>query len=659
MDSDTLDILDQPTGDQFSPSSKVAGLGNDQLIGGDQDQSFAYQNPTKPIQTKSKLSKKKVSRVQIASYVLGALALAVLIAAAFLLAFVRDNSTVYTVVSVSSTVTPSPPPPLNEITLQMLFGDTIFTYTDFNGVIIPIVSVGPDPFPSITVTHPNPYGPGEIPFADTIALPLQTPPQGMGYCVITPDASQFLTSFENGNSAFGQYFSVTAGGVTGFEVYKDGYNPQTLHNFVYFNCPGNDPTGSTTPPAINEYASAVGSVGYASMGMSIDGLRLYVAYRSPFMGSNDSSQVFPLLQTVGRVAVYVITKTGDNDWQYKCSLGLQNPFGSQTAGLETICDATKGSAVLLTGDDFGSIIRTSVNLTNGNRMVACRANYGFAKRNGALISIYEETGQDTPAISGVLQLFDHYAPLGGFNFASKLAFGNDFNVSDDTVLAAVRVPLNDCYGTVVGPVNQVLFFRRNETSLQWEFKQIINTPNVLEDFGTSIVISNDAKTAIIGAPTLPTSTASGIGGHIYVYVRSNDGNSWSLNQTVSDPNASVNLLGAFGYFLSVDPLFLVVSVSTNQRNQLNLKPTITIGDTPNNDDKPKITLMAIKQLTSQVDSANNIVIYQPSNVSSDLLDPLLGCNMAMSFSGNTVGGALNICVNSPLNRLVKVQTMMV
>jgi len=613
------------------------------------------QSPAPVMMNNQKKPKTKTSRIQIASYVLGALALGILIVAAFLLAFVRDNTTVFTQVSVPSTITPSPPAPLNEITLQMLLPGTIFTYTDFNGIISPLVSTGIDPFPSPSITNPFPFYPGEIPFIDTIGLPLQSPPQGMGYCVFTPDATKFMTSFENGDAAFGQYIANNTGGVIDFEVYKDGYKTQ---NFIYFNCPGNDPTGSTTPPSINEFATAVGSVGYASMGMAKDGLRLYIAYRSPFMGNNDQSSVFPLFQTVGRVAVYTLNDKVSNDWIYKCSLGLQNPFGCQTAGLESICDATKGSALLLTGDDFGSIIRTSVNSSNGNRMVACRANFGFSKRNGGLISIFEETGEDTPAISGVLQLFDHYAPLGSFNSASKLAFGNDFNVSDDAVLAAVRVPLTDCNGFTVGPVNQVLFFRRNEISLQWEFKQIINTPNVLEDFGTSIIMSNDAQMAIIGAPTLPVGTAAGIGGHIYVYARSMDGNSWSLNQTVSDPNAADNLLGAFGYFLSVDPLFLVLSASTNQRNQLNVAPTITIGNTPNDQDKPKITLMGIKQLTMQIDSANNKVIVQPSNVSSDLLDPLLGCNMAMAFTNNEIG-ALNICVNSPLNRLVQIQNMMV
>lgn len=209
---------------------------------------------------------------------------------------------------------------------------------------------------------------------DLHRYPLISPPEGFGWCAITPDGSQWFTSFENGYSLVGQYIYTNDNFQANSSAYKNGGNE------ILSTCANtSDPTASQQS-AVNTNASAVGSVGYASIAISADGERLYVAYRQATMGSQ--GQLYPFLQLSGAVGVFTRPANATNanafptstEWTYSCDLSVVNPYGAQVGGFDTLCDPITHST--LAGDDFGSIIRTTTNLLNGNRVFAVRANYG-------------------------------------------------------------------------------------------------------------------------------------------------------------------------------------------------------------------------------------------------------------------------------------------
>jgi len=611
----------------------------------------------------------RLPKAQILSYVFGSLALVLLLISAFMLAFLRIDSDVLTIISptIIPYVTPVPFPLLHLNEINVI---TQFIPLDLTQIVAPVVSVGEDPVEPTgvlpTVIPTLPFGPGLLPFASTINMPLISPCQGMGFCVMTANASQWFSSFENGYSAFSQYVTQqgTGTGLT-YVIHKTSYpsvpvgDPSTTpSNYIFFNCPVNDPTGSQAVPTINEYSSSVGSVGYNSMALSQDDNRLYIGFRQPFTGTSDQSLLFPNLQTIGRINVYSLPETSglsqsSTDWTYECQLGLQNPFGSQFGGSDGLCDPI--TKQILIGDDFGSIIRTTVNLNTGNRVIASRANFGFVKENGACISIWEENSNKQHIISGVIQLWDSYAGSDNkFTLNAKLSFGRDFNISNNVLLAAIRVPSTDCIGSVT-PIYKIAYFKRNDTLALWQFQNFIQSPNLLEDFGVSILISPDASYAIVGSPTLPVNGTPGIGGTVYVYTLSSSG-TWNLNSHLSDPFASVNTKGAFGYFLSSDPLFVVLSISANQNNVLTAPPTF-IEKTETND-RPKVVFVSIDQTGKTLSNVSPQIIAQPGTSQlNQYLDPLFGCNLAFAFTDNAYGKLIQICLASPMNQTVSISNM--
>jgi hypothetical protein len=615
--------------------------------------------------------KNRIGTAQIVSYVLGGLSLLMLIVAVFLLILVRSRREV--IVSVTGSLAPTPTPvPIAPIALTKISTGTNFQAIDFLNIVSPVITptttntATPTVSPTTTLT-PIP-DPGDIPFDQTLSLPLQSPPEGYGFVAMTPDAQQWFTSFENSFAIFGQYVYNTDQSINSFQPYKTGYQG-TDQNYIYFNngsdCPNSE---STAPATVNFEASMVGSVGYSSVAMSRDGVRLYIAYRQPFMGQGgaDNAQIFPLLQMPGKIATFVrpLDTSGTSltprsvspDWTYSCALSLQNPFGSQVGGLSQLCDPI--TRLILTGDDFGSIIRTSQNLQNLQRVVAARMNYGYSKTDGACIAVYEETANNVMVNSGNIFLFDGKTE---FSLNEKLSFGKDFAVGDNAVLAAVRVPPGggcNSSNPAAPPINRVAYFKRNDTTRIWEFQQFLETPDATEDFGVSIVVSPDGNMAIIGSPKYPsgrgTGATPGIGGSVYVYVRATDGNSYTLKQTVTDPFASVNTKGAFGYFLSTDFLFLVLSVSANQNNVLDIGLT-KVGSLLDTD-RPKVIFLSIDQIKQTILTSNPQMVEQPTNDANAFIDPCLGANLAMSFQDRDTG-TLTIALNSPCNQLVAIKTM--
>jgi len=607
------------------------------------------------------------------SYATGALALTLLIVSGFLLAFIRDKQRVVTITTPSpNPATSKVVPPAVPLTEMKKTGE--FSQENFIVLVSPVASVGDT---SVTVTGADTtpvFPPGVVPFESTRGMPLQSPSEGYGYCAMIPSGQQFFTSIQNGLAIFGQYFSSEIDMETKFRPITNVYGAQDgFRNTIVFNCPQDD--GSMSLPTVNADASAVGTVGHFSIATSRDGSRFYIAYRQPFMGSAATSQLFPFLQLIGRVAVY--TRPLDNTtpgstsasgqlWDYSCALSVQNPFGSQVGGFDNLCDPI--TRLQLSSDDFGSIIRTSKNLQNDRRVLAVRANYGYVKENGAMIAIYEENENNMQNTTGVIQLWDFYKPgfdpnnpaTTGWTLDEKLVFGKNFDMGDNTLLAAVRIPAEGCFGAMPTPVNVVAYFKRNETTKQWDFKHFIDSPDKTEDFGVSISVCPDGAMALIGAPKFPTgfggTNTPGIGGSVYVYVRSPDGETWSMNQKFLDPFASTHQSGAFGYWLSVDPQFLMVGISANQNNVLGQQPPVVGSNPPL--PKPSVVFASINQEVGMLFGSPNMQeVVQPTIGTAGataFVDPTFGANMALAFEDGDGQNQLRVCANSPLNQLVDV-----
>lgn len=598
--------------------------------------------------------KPKPNVARTISYVLGGLAVALILASIVMLVFLRNKSTVITTVIPSAHLTPTPALPLPAVKVQPLDYLDTFDVEQWRSITTPVATVTEVspvwPSASATVTLAPDSEPGMVPFPDTINFPLQSAPQGFGWVVLTPAADQWFSSLPNGYARLAQYL-YTSGK---FTADSDAYQDKTQNSIAF--CV-NDPANAQNDQLgdVNTAASSVGSVGFASMAMSLDGTRLYVGYRQPIMGATADAQIFPFLQLSGQMATF--TRPTDpagglptsTNWTYACSLELANPYGSQTAQFDQICDPITGQ--LLTGDDFASILRTTTNLTNGNRVIAARSNFGLRVSDGAFVSIFEETANNTYAISGIVYLFDGTTT---FTLAEKLSFGRDFALGNDALLCAVRTPTGGC-GVTTDRYN-VFFFQRNDATLQWEYQQTLLPPDtaVNEDFGVSIVMNAAGTQAIIGSPHLPSGATPGLGGNVYFYQRTHS--TWALTQTFSDPLASVHTQGAFGYFLAVDQLFLVLAISANQNNVLNAPKTI-IGDTPTAH-KPSVVFVAIDQTNAELDATNAQQQAQPDENTSDYLDPLLGAGMSLQFE-DLKPSTLHILLPSPMNQKVFHYTMSV
>jgi len=607
-----------------------------------------------------------ISRTKIASYVIGALALAMLIVSVFLLVFVRQRSS--NTIHPSTSVTPTPGPAVipKMVGLQpFATSNSIFSAADMSklvsvstGIITPSVSC--NTVVNGSCIQPSPvYEPGEVPFNTTLTRPVQVPVEGFGWCAITPDADQWMTSAQNGLAVFGQYIidsSSTTGTV--FKFYSDPYS--SGGNQLLFSC-----ASASDGSNANVDASAVGSVGFRSIAISPDSTRLYVAYRQPFMGQPpNNSAIFPFLQLIGRVGVFTRTpdattsiqnpSASSTAWTYSCDLALSNPFGSQTAGLSTICDTV--TLVTQQSDNYGAAIRSSYNYTNSNRMVAIRSQFGYLLASGAIVTVYEELPSGTHQLVGTLQLQTGYVPLidAATLAAQKKSFGSTFALFNDVCICSVRVRTGGC-SNASSNVNQLIVFVRNTTTLIWEFKQLIGTPDATKDFGSGV--ETNGSLLVVSAPTFGTYNFSanprtagttGVGGAIYLYKRS--GTTFTLTQTVPDP--TVGAYGAFGSYISVDPQFLVVAITYNQDNSPD-KPAVQITPASKTSGVLFLAIDLINSVFGPLDKAQTV---EQSYLPQDIYDQTFGANMALSFKSHKQS-TLVALVNSPANQRVTVYTM--
>lgn len=565
-------------------------------------------------------TKPKPNVARTISYVLGGFGIAMLIAAIFMLIFLRNKNTVITTIVPSAALVSPSFQPLPELKLQNINLAQSFQVSDITGLTSPVATVTDQPpvTPPGTTATPA-FDPGMAPFDTTNINPLQSPPQGFGWVAMTPTADQWFSSMPNGYANVAQYTYTQST----FMPDSDAYTSDTNSIAFCRNDPLDAQNDSIT--GVNTTASSVGSSGYGSIKISDDGTRMYVAYRQPLMGATADAQIFPFLQLSGQVATFVQSTT--TNWAYSCELELSNPFGSQTTQFEQIIDPNTG--LLLTGDDFGSILKTSRNLLNGNLIVAARCNFGIRISDGAFISIVEENSNGSYTQSGLI------FGVKGLTLNEKFAFGNDFAIGNDACVCAIR-------GV------KLLYYQRDDTNLNWKFMQEIKPPGTAsnQDFGTSIEIRGDGMQMVVGSPTSPSGTNTGIGGNVYVYTRTK--NTWAVSQVFADPFTSDHTKGAFGRFLSVDKRFLVCAISANANNSLSFTRGPTVGKLKD-PDKPYIVFVSIQQSSGTLDANSAQQKPQQDTLETAWLDPLYGANVALEFVDEQ-NSELRAIATSPMNQ---------
>lgn len=301
-------------------------------------------------------------------------------------------------------------------------------------------------------------------------------------------------------------------------------------------------------PKVNNLGS-LGNMGLRSFVVSADGLRAFLSYKvaSPQVPTQFSGSIFRFTRE----------RITDN---FKVEAkSLSNPQGQQIPQFNTILDPYTNE--MLEGDDYGSVIRCTVNSRSENYMFAVRSALGVNRNDGAFIAIYQETSsQGKSEIT-----LDYVVSTTLTTDFEKNNFGYTFDISDKWLI--VSVPGRYDKGTVIA-AKVIVFERQNDDT--WDLKSTLMSPDSSQWFGYNITIDPVlGKFVVIGSPTRPTINSSGvqttgIGGNVYVY-KIEDNGILNLVDTLSAPTEESDA-GAFGMFVNIDPTFRVAIVSSNTDN---------------------------------------------------------------------------------------------
>ena len=152
--------------------------------------------------------------------------------------------------------------------------------------------------------------------------------------------------------------------------------------------------------------------------------------------------------------------------------------------------------------------------------------------NGGKTPTYEISASDSIAVS----IHEENIPTEELTALDKRVndcFGAKTVLSDDGNTALVTAPLSDSYK---GKVYIYIWKKWN-----WELQQIFEGKLRKDSFGSSVSLSADGNTAVIGAYGTDSDK-----GTIYIYTRS--GETWTLQQEITSPGESG---GKFGYSVSL------------------------------------------------------------------------------------------------------------
>jgi hypothetical protein len=533
----------------------------------------------------------------------------------------------------------------------------VFSQDTIDAIVSPISSVNQaTPTPS---TGPPPIPANMVNPKLTFARPLQVAPSAFGYCIVTADEKQILTSMEDAENAFGEFVSSSVDQI--YKFYKEAYQPTNFRNRIQMT--DTDVKAAPDTIMINQFASGVGCVGNKSMALSDDDLRLYTAYRDPSTGNQGT---FPFGQSIGKVQVRFrqpVLRNGSPDWNVSKSFvsDISNPFGSQISGASPsehfYNSFTQTSSQ---GDDFGAQIKTTVNARNNRYVVAVSCNQGFISIQGRCICIFEEDPSNSShEVVGVLVLPETH-PFYTFTSSDRNSFGISFDIANDTCLVS--------FGTYGPNLQRIANFRRDAESGVWEFLNLLEKPQMaaptLELFGTSIVLNSVGDTALVGSPAAAVNAVTApVGGHVYIFVRDDRGvwicDGKNLTSVVSDPfinavSPLVSNTGTFGWFVCADRKFTVFSASANQKSLYTSSQPVLPTDAT---DCSALVVFAFDQKTHTVSDVKAAPLRLYLSVTGEgteksddfqfFVDPLFGSQVGFFFNTIRI-----LVVGSPLNQSV-------
>ena len=605
---------------------------------------------------------------------IGVIALVMTIIAVVFLIFVRVTVTTVIDPTPTPTVTTTQRMPDDPIVLVSIHQRQMFDLKDINTEISPLASVITSASTSVS-NVPASIPDNMIDTSLTFNQPLQITPQAFGFGVITNDGTQIFTSMNNGEISVGEFkFNSNT---SNFDFLTSSYvshntgisnSNRIVRNFLQQG-------QKTNQLDYNYTASAVGSSGVSSLVLSPDSLRLYVGY----IDSTDSSESsFPFGQYIGKIQVW---RNVQDSWSHSCSVDtasecelvsdMINPFGSQVVGLNhSTVGSTQGynsfSETRTVGDSFAQYIKSSINSSNGNYILA--VNSSICVVNGNCVNIFEEQNDFSYKAVGILFLPDT------FSECARNSFGKAFSLVDDSCLVAFGPHSGTCSNVVDLP--RVAYFKRDNTNQAWKFISVIDPPSAtpFEFFGTSITMSQYGGVAIIGSPSSGGDQKSPVpspgAGHVYIYVRDNR-DVWVLNQTVSDPWISSTPFpntGNFGWFVHTDKDFRLLAVTGNQDTVYrNPYPAIVPqgnecsfknGILQKSCQYTNVIFFSIDQMTNTVavDQNKTIRLYQEQTLQpSQRVDPLFGANVSIIIDAfRDVSGSVSslAVIGSPLNQTV-------
>lgn len=598
---------------------------------------------------------------RIASYVILAISLTLLITSALLVYFIRTNKETDTTITPTPIQTPDKSPTTTTTTQNTVLkiinsgtGQTNpFTFSDFKD----IVTILP-PWITPTTTPPQPAQtyPGELSFEISQQTPLQQPVRGsLSYAAILPNAYGFITSFQDRYSIFGHYIYNFNTDQNIYKLNTNGYGLPTNFNSVYFDCLLNVQQ-STDLQKANFQTSAVGAVGWKSIEISPDGLRLYLGYEQPYVNSSDAASednqlnasTYPFGQLAGSVACY--TRDADSNgnptsanWSYKCLMELKNPETNLT--FSPVLDPEIPNYLSMS-DKFGQIIQSTNHYQTNKRIVAVSCYKS--------IYIFEENtnlGQHDVIVSLNLENVPNT-----WTDDDKLSFGKCFVIGDDCLLATVRHHSQD----EKNQKNVIISFIRQDNN--WSFSEFLTIPDTVqqdnEDFGTSMVMSQDGLYCIIGSGPRINQTTPGKDGSVYFYNRDLTTGKWTNKpfRFQNPDNATTNL--AFGQYVAVDKNFFSVLAISYNRDMRYSQPLQLIQSTDPVTKFPGIIIVTIDKINLQIKSDNYQKIIQ-SNQLNQYYDQSFGCNLQMAFLDKNITNKLMILANSPVNQYIQWYTLTV
>lgn len=365
-------------------------------------------------------------------------------------------------------------------------------------------------------------------------------PKGFGWSSIPPEGRQVLVSTEAGFNVFAQLTLNLEGNLT-YEADK--------------NLGGNRVVDSKGN--LEDGISAYGCVGKRSFAHSVDGLRTYVAYASNKTGNDYLAFRGLSYEIAGFTRPVNHTGPLPNDsyststaFAFSDALRITNPFGAKAIKWKKLKDRYGRE---IEQGKIGSILRTTVNPTNGNRVLATRMQSGYFGRPAVIF--YEEKGTG-------MELASTIEPVDG-----NLDFASDFALAPNML--------------VVYTPGKVDWYQYKEVSGKWDHGGVIAPPSADDDdFGASLEMSPDGLTLLVTSPSTTPGQTPKAGGNAYLFQF--DGSNWHQTDKIGD---TYNFKGAFGFYTSVDANFTVCTISANTDNSRSLfKTTRRTGADPRNSD---------------------------------------------------------------------------